>query len=320
MNKIDGRRQSAAECYLSAKVRARPNLSVSGGVLVRRILFNNNRVEGVEVEVAGQVQCIRTEQVVLCAGAIQSPGILLRSGVGPAADLARLQVSTVARVEGVGRRLLDHPGAVIVLAPRPGVSSIHHPLIQTTLRFTSQGSECPNDMQLQPGSLITLPLARIPAVTLMVCVGKPRGTGTLTFRSADAQVSPKIESRLLEHPADRARVAEALQLAWLTASTPVLSDMASFLWPSERVLRDKQDLLRWLPASTGSGYHPCGTIPMGPDAGPDACVDQYGRLRGVDGVVVADASIMPTIPSSNTNFPTLMIGERVGEWLRDGAL
>ena len=113
---------------------------------------------------------------------------------------------------------------------------------------------------------------------------------------------------------------EALELAWLFARTPEMRPLARFFWPPERVLSDRTALDGWIRTSTGSGYHPCGTVPMGPDSDANAALDERGRLRGVDGVIVADASIMPTIPSSNTNFPTLMIGERFGEWLRDGEI
>ncbi len=93
-----------------------------------------------------------------------------------------------------------------------------------------------------------------------------------------------------------------------------------YFWPGERTLRDPARLDAWIWRSCGSGYHPCGTAPMGPEGDPAAAVDQYGRVRGVSGLYVADASIMPTVPCANINVPTLMIGERFGEWLREGTI
>jgi choline dehydrogenase len=259
-------------------------------------------------------------RIVLSAGALVSPAVLLRSGVGPRRELERLGVEKVLDVPAVGARLLDHPGAVIVLVPKWGVSKIDHPLIQTVLRYTSEDSSQPNDMQLQPGSFLFLPEMSTPLVTLMCCVGKPRGVGRLTLPSTDSHVRLKIDSCFLEDDADRARAVEALELAWLCARTRPLSELARFLWPNERILSDRSELDRFILRATGSGYHPCGTLPMGEERDPDAALDGHGRVRGLDGLIVADASIMPTIPSSNTNLPTLMIGERFGEWLRDGVI
>jgi choline dehydrogenase len=316
MNKIDGRRMSAAHGYLTASVRSRDNLGISPDTSVRRLLFENRRVVGVEVERAGLIQRLSCQRVVISAGAIATPAILLRSGIGPRAELARLGVEPVAEIAAVGARLLDHPGAVIVLAPRPGVSRIGHPLIQTVLRYTSEGSPYESDIQLQPGSVLMLPDYSVPFVTIMCCVGKPRGRGTLRLRSTKLSDKPIIDSKLLDDAADLARAVEALELAWLVARREPLRSLASFFWPSEATLSHRTSIERFILRATGSGYHPCGTVPMG----PAGAVDARGRLRGVDGVIVADASIMPTIPSANTNLATLMIGERFGEWLRDGEL
>jgi choline dehydrogenase len=316
MNKIDGRRMSAAHGYLTASVRNRDNLRISPDTAVRRLLFENRRVVGVEVEQDGLIRRLSCQRVVISAGAIATPAILLRSGIGPAAELARLGVEPVAEIAAVGARLLDHPGAVIVLTPRPGISRIGQPLIQTVLRYTSEGSPYENDIQLQPGSVLMLPDYSVPFVTIMCCVGKPRGRGTLRLRSTKLSDKPLINSKLLDDAADLARAVEALELAWLVARREPLRSLASFFWPSEATLSHRTRIERFILRATGSGYHPCGTVPMG----PDGAVDARGRLRGIEGVIVADASIMPTIPSANTNLATLMIGERFGEWLRDGEL
>ena len=320
MNKIDGERMSAARCYLTAEVRQRENLAIRERTLIRRVLSEGRRVTGVEVVTDGKIEVIAASRVILSAGAIATPGILLRSGIGPRAKVERLGATPVMELPAVAARLLDHPGAAIILAPRDLQRSHLHPLIQTMLRFTSKGSRYPNDMQVQPGSMLTLAMATVPCVSVMCCVGKPDGHGTIEFTSADPEARPRIDSQLLVHPADRARAVEAMLLAYDLCRTSPMKEMVRFLWPGERVLRDRATLYEWIVRSCDSGYHPCGTVPMGADDDREAAVDQHGRVRGMTGLWVADASIMPTVPSVNTNVPTLMIGERFGEWLRDGVI
>jgi choline dehydrogenase len=321
MNKIDGARMSTARCYLTREVRARPNFRLSAGTLVRRVLIRDRRVEGVEIERGGHVAKLPARRVVLSAGAIQTPGILLRSGVGPRDRVERIGVQLASDVPAVGARLLDHPGAAIVLLGRRGVSSVAHPLLQTVLRYTSKNSPYPSDMQLQPGSFFPLhPRIILPMLSLMCCVGKPRGQGSIEYRSAHPHEKPRIRSNMLLDAEDRARAVEALQFAYEHARSPAMRDLGRFVWPRERVLASPAALDEWIFQSCGSGYHPCGTVPMGPESHEAAAVDGRGRVRGVEGLWVADASIMPTVPSANTNLTTLMIGERFGEWFRDGSL
>lgn len=321
MNKIDGVRMSAARCYLTPEVRSRPNLEVRANTLVRRVLFDGRQVTGVEVERDGAVESIAASRVVLAGGVFGSLGILQRSGVGARRDLERLGVDVVADVPGVGARLLDHPGAGIALLPRDGVvDPMRDPLIQTTLRYTSEDSYFANDMQLEPTSWLQLRGRKLPFPLITAMVGKPHGHGRVWFESADPRDKPHIDSRFFVDPEDRRKITEAMELAWLCGSSAAMRDMASFFSPGERELVTRADIDAWIPLRCGSGYHPCGTVPMGPQGSTDAATDARGRVRGVDGLLVADASIMPTIPSANTNLPTLMIGERFGRWLRDGEI
>ena len=317
MNKIDGERMSAARTYLRAEVRARSNLRIVAETLVRRVLFRDGRAQGLEVERHGRVSTLLGDRVVLSAGAIATPGILLRSGIGPSEDVARMGAELVSHVPAVGARLLDHPGVAVFFAPRtPGLSRIDHPLVQTVCRTTSEGSACPNDVQLQPGSFVPLPRLPLPGVTLAAVVGKPRGAGRLKFLSAHVHDRPRIETALLSHPDDRRTALAALRRLAELARTRAISELARPVYPSSRPWDEEGALRGALEGITGSGYHPCGTVPMGRDEDPDAATDGRGRVRGVRGLVVADASLMPTIPSANTHLPSLMIGERFGEWLR----
>ena len=171
-------------------------------------------------------------------------------------------------------------------------------------------------MQLQAGSSVLLPGISLPLVSIMCQVGKPEGHGLIRYPSADPRAKPVIHSRLLDHPADRARALEGLEVGRMMAETPVMRDLARVVWPPPKVLGSER-FSRWIWAFCASGYHPCGTVPMGAEDDPEAATDGRGRVRGVEGLIVADASLMPTVPTANTHLPTLMIGERFGEWLRE---
>jgi choline dehydrogenase len=317
MNKIDGQRISAARAYLGAAVRARPNLTIRADTLVRRVLTRDRRVRGLEVERHGRVTELLGDRVVLSAGAIATPGILLRSGIGPAADVARLGVELVRDVPGVGARLLDHPGVAIFFLPRrAGMARVDHPLIQTVCRYGSTGGLGPNDMQVQPGSFVPLPRLPVPGVTMAAVVGKSRAEGSLRFTSARADAPPVIRTNLLGHDGDRQAMREALRWIGRLARTKVITELARPVYPRRAPFDANDDYVGPLEQITGSGYHPSGTVPMGPDGDPLAATDERGNVRGIAGLVVADASLMPTITSSNTNLPSLMIGERFGDFLR----
>lgn len=312
MNKIDGRRISAAEAWLGPEVRARENFALRDRSLVRRVVVTGGRVTGIELERDGAVEQIRCRRVVLAGGALGTPGILVRSGIGPRAVLEQLSIPVVRDVPAVGAQLLDHPGNALFFVPRAGLPiDVAHPLIQTVLLTKVGAGPWPNDLQIQAGSIVPTKWGTVRAVSLMVGVCKPASVGSLTFSSADPRVSPQIASRLHSHPADRALAVEGLGLLARLSETRALAPLAVGVYPGRWVARRPAWLDRWIPWATDSGYHPCGTVPMG------RATDARGRIDGVDGLRVADASLFPSIPSGNTHLPTLMVGERFGEWLRE---
>jgi choline dehydrogenase len=324
MNLVDGVRMSAARCYLVPAVRSRPNLRVRPHTLVRRVLTSARRVIGVEVETFGRVHTIATRRVVLCAGATSTPGLLLRSGIGPRSAVERMGVDVVVDLPAVGSRLIDHPGVAIFLRPRQPHRVPGKAFIQTVLRYTSQvgGGGPRNDMFLQAGSVIPTRHVTLPLVSIMASIAKTYGLGTIVFPSFNPRARPRIESRLLVEPRDRQRAIEAMKLAVELTRTPAMRDMATYFWPPRSVGERPGGLDAWIDRISDSSYHPCGTVPMGGDEASDAeaATDGRGRVRHVEGLVVADASLMPTIPSAHTNLTVLMMGERFGEWLRQGAL
>ncbi|MGH7439025.1 MAG: GMC family oxidoreductase [Polyangiaceae bacterium] len=322
MNKVDGVRMNVARCYLTPEVRKRPNLRIRPDSTVRRVLFSGRRVAGVEVETLGRVHVVTTSRVVLCAGSTSTPAILLRSGVGARAAVERVGGDLVFELPAVASRVLDHPGAAVFLRPKAGVQSLRDPLIQTTMRCSAKGSARRNDMVLQAGSVLALPFATLPLVSVMCMLGKPRGHGTIEFTSPSLRAGPRIDSRLLEDPTDRERVVEALGLCFELSQTKAMRDLATPFWPSARAARDHALLDAAVNRISDSGYHPCGTVPMGPDDASlrEAATDGRGRVRGVTGLWVADASLMPTIPSAHLNLTTIMMGERFGEWMKRGEM
>jgi len=320
MNKQGHLRVSTALAYL-LPARERPNLTIRPHTTVRRVVCASGRVTGLEVATDGVTETIGAGRVLLAAGSIQSPAILVRSGIGPRDVLERLGVSVVKDASGVGARLWDHPAAMVVLVPRPGVADFDQPMIQTTLRYTASGSDEFNDMQLEPLSYIQRLDEGPLLIALAPVVEKPHGHGRLAFYSAEPSAQPSIEPRFLDHERDLERLVEGMEIALRMAETPAIREVAGpVVRPKPEVACDRRALTEWVRRHCGSGYHPCGTVPMGGPDDPSAVVDQYGRVFGVEGLFVADASIMPTIPRANTNIPTIMIGERFGEWLREDAI
>lgn len=316
MNKLDGRRITAADAWLNAEVRRRPNLEIRPETLVHRLRCDGRRVIGVTAEHQGERVDIDADEVLLCAGAVATPGILLRSGVGKPSDLRRLGISVVAANEGVGHRLLDHPGAAFFLRPRLfSGTSTQHDLIQTMCRVPSGTNAFQNDIIIQPGSCVPTPWGTLPFVSLMVSVGKPTGHGVIRWESSDPRARPTIESRLLMSDEDLDVAVDALQRAWEIAQTPAARKVARPLWPRPRNIANRERLRRKILKICDSGYHPCGSVAMGPESSVWAACDQRGNVRGLTGVRVADASLIPTIPSANIHLTVLMMAERIAQWV-----
>lgn len=154
-------------------------------------------------------------------------------------------------------------------------------------------------------------------MSIMFAIGKPRGAGRLRWTSADPRAAPLIESNLLDHAADRAAALDAMETAYAIATTRPAADVAVPLYPRASVLEDRPRRERKILKLTDSGYHPCGTVPMGSPDDPAAACGAHERVRGVERLRVADASLMPTIPATNIHLSTLMIGERMAELIDD---
>ncbi len=316
MNKLDDRRISAAEAFLTPEVRALPNLEIHPDTLVHRVAFDGHRAIGVDVETDGEQYRIEG-RIVLCAGAVSTPGILLRSGVGAAENVERVGARPQVKNDWVAKQLLDHPGVAFFVRKRwGGPQTVEDTLIQTVLRYGSaiHGGQYANDIQLQPGSKIIFPPHQFRGGSIMSAIGKPFGKGIIRFESSDPSKPPFIDSRLLEDERDRSMAVEALTRAYELAQQPVMRKLATPFYPPNFILKEPRRLRAYVRWVCDSGYHPCGTVPMADDRKNGAC-DSQGRVFGTENLWVADASLMPTVPSSNTNIATLMIGARIADWI-----
>ena len=320
MNKQGTLRISNAIAYL-ASARNRPNLTIMADTSVRRVTFHERNVTGVEaVTRDGATVSIAAPHVVLAGGAIHTPAILVRSGVGPRDVLQRLAIAEVARSEGVGENLMDHPAIGPTLVPKEGVAHFDQPVIQTTLYYTATGSDDVNDMQLEPLSYMHIPGGRL-LMGLAACVFKSYSRGRLEFDSADVDARPGIFMDYLSDERDYAKLRDGLERAMHLVNTRAIASVSDGVRrPTDAELSDEAVLEAWIRRNASTGAHPSCTARMGPDGDPTAVCDPRGRVRGVHGLRVADASLMPVVPRANTNIPTIMIGERFGEWLREDAI
>lgn len=312
MNKLGRLRISTAVGYL-ASARFRDNLTITPDTLVHRVLVEDGRAVGVETD---NGERISARLVVISAGAIHTPGVLVRSGIGSAGELASLGVEPVATMEGVGANLSDHPALAIVMSAKyPEFCAPDLPLVQTICRYTSEGSTSPLDVNIE---LITRTGSRSgePMFMLAPSLEQVDGRGEVRQTSLAADSMPSIEPHFGENERDVARHVQALEDAFALTQVAPLSDFIDQVHFPDPSRSTRDDLVRVAQRVSASGYHPCGTAKMGPAEDPLAVVDQFGRCHGVDQLVVGDASIMPTVPRANINLSTIMIGEMMGEWLR----
>jgi choline dehydrogenase len=317
MNKLGRLRVSCAVGYL-APARIRPNLTIRANTLVRRLLVNGTRCTGVEVENSdGSIDRIMARLVVLSAGAIMSPAILMRSGIGPRAQLQGLGIDVYRDVPGVGANLSDHPALAITCEVRdPSIVDFEAPLIQTILRYTADNSEKRNDLQIEQLSFVGRP-SDPPRIAIAAVLEYQYGRGELTLASADPHQAPVVDNRFCEDERDCRRLVACFRDAFAFTRVGPLADLIErVVFPDPARPAGDEQIAALCRRFSGSGFHPCGTAKMGPASDPDAVVDQYGCCHFVEQLVVADASIMPGVPRANTNLTSIMIGEMVGEWLR----
>jgi len=308
-------RQSVTWRYLAAH-RGSDRLTVIADALCDKVLVTDQRAVGIRLADGRE---LRADRVVVSAGALATPGILVRSGIGPADDLRRLGLPVVADLP-VGEGLQDHPAVYFTGVPPAGTYDARSAFLPWVARFTAPGSVLPADLQLMPFN--RMPPARrdvgVRHVWYVVpSVQRVRARGRVSVGSTDPAAAPHIACNYLGHPEDLERMLVGMRLAWEVLRHPAMRAVTDryvglddLLGP-DGVDRDPSDdeLAALAFATVQTNYHPVGTAAIG------SVVDARGAVTGIDGLYVADASVMPEVVSANTNTTCLMIGERIGAWL-----
>ena len=321
MNNPDGVRMSTGLTYINLS-RHRLNLTIKANVVVRKVLFDGKKAIGAEVESGGDVFTVEGEQIILSSGAIGSPHLLLLSGVGPAEQLRRYGIPVVHELPGVGQNLRDHPIVAVVYKEKPDhPQDPAEPRYQLALRYTATGSDDRNDMQILPSAFSSPIGAPDPyeqeGVRFTCVLELANGFGELTLASNDPAVQPHLNYNYLKDPWDRERLRECVRLAMDLVGHPLYKDIIEErLQPKESDVESDDALDAWMLRTTVNTTHISGTCKLGPTTDERAVVDQYCRVHGLENIRVADASVMPNVVRANTNSTTIMIGERVADWIK----
>ncbi len=362
-NHTETARIGPAWAYLTPEVRARPNLTVKGNAPIERLLFEGTRCIGARVHIDGAPVDIKARQVIVSTGALHSPTILMRSGIGPGAHLKSLGIDVVADRPGVGSNLMEHPGVNFGCFIRPNARLPSHLRRQmfAGLRWSSGVEGCPaGDMYIIPSNKAQWHAIGSRIGLIMMWVNRSFSTGEVRLKSADWRTGPDIDFNMCSDPRDMERLVKgvrfmvelqkhpaiqetvdqvfpvsysdyarklALYSPWNKFQTSVgaaVMDTAGFLRkivvdtmiadaPSLHDLAtDDVTCREWLKEAVHGHWHASCTNRMGRADDPMAVTDPAGRVYGVDGLRVCDASIMPNVPCANTNIPTVMVGEKIG--------
>ena len=318
-NNVDGVRMSTALTHINPS-RHRLNLTLRANGFVTRVLFDGDRATAVEVESGGERFNVEGEEIILSAGAVQSPQLLMLSGVGPSDLLRSLDIRVVHDLPGVGRHLTDHPGVGVVSDVREGFpQDPNAPRLQVCLRYTADGSNARNDMMITPFSVATNVAIGGDAMTsvgvgLNACVYSPVGAGELSLRSIDPHDQPNLDYRYLEDAWDRQRLREGVRLCVKLLKDKAFDDIvAQRTVPTDQDLESDAALDAWLLRNVRTSHHTSGTCKMGPTSDRMAVVDRFCRVHGLRNLRVVDASVMPSIVRAVTNATSLMIGERAAD-------
>ncbi len=325
MNRSEGRRMSTALTYLQA-AQDRPNLHLWSGAQVHRVVLSGSRATGVILDRGGNLEEVTAGEVVLCAGSIQTPALLWRSGIGPPEELAALGIETTVGNRAVGANLTDHPGVFYFVAPGARRAPFSEPQYQLGARYTSTDATDGNDMFLSmmnywdlAGSPDFQAMLGVDSVVVFTCgVHQPESRGRVWLTSADPAVAPRIELNLLDDPRDVGRLVEGVRRCASLARHDSMADFVGGPLLFGGDLADDEAVASYVRAVVAPWYHPVGTCRMGPDDNADAVVADDLRVHGIDHLRVADASIMPCITRAPTNLTAIAIGERAASFIAAG--
>jgi 5-(hydroxymethyl)furfural/furfural oxidase len=358
------RRVSAATAYLDPVTRLRPNLTILTETFVSQLLFEGTRCNGVELTSTGQTRFCTAGEVIVSCGAVNTPGVLMRAGIGPAESLRALGIPVLADRPGVGRGLMDHPTIALAsfIKPHARVNSNTRRHILLGWRYSSRIGNEPNDMFVVAASRTAWHAVGEQIGTLLLIVNKTfSDSGVVTLRSKDWQDDPEVHFNLLSDPRDMERMeqgflrlAELYQRAeidavvsdpfpavwgdkvrqvgkvsirnrWLTGLAARLLDgpatlrrsmMKNFIagnYQLKDVIENPDRLRAFIREAVVGAWHASSSCRMGSSSDAMAVTDEQGRVYGVSGLRIDDASIFPTIPRANLNIPVLMVAEKIAD-------
>jgi choline dehydrogenase len=305
----DGQRNSTAVGYLHP-VMNRPNLTVWTDTLATRVLFEGTRAVGVTYLQNGSEKHVRaSNEVILSGGSINSPQLLMLSGVGPGEHLQNVGIRVVADVPGVGENLQDHVGVVMYCTTSPSFTAFGGLAASGNAFVKTRSALLEPDLQLILAPFF-LPPVQGNGYTMVVVLVTPKSRGRIRLRSSDPTVYPAIYANYLAQPEDGERLMKGIQLARRLNRTKALADLyQAEVYPAAQLQRADE-----LAEVVQTFFHPVGTCKMGHDA--LAVVDERLRVRGTSGLRVVDASIMPMIVNGNTNAATIMIAEKAADLIK----
>lgn len=345
LNQRKGTRLSSARAFLHPAL-GRPNLTVLDETLVRRIVFDRGRATGIEVERDGARSVLNARrEIVLCAGATNSPQLLMLSGIGPAVHLREVGIETLHDLPGVGAHLQDHPTVHVAMEnpsgesyavsakslPRIIASPLQY-LVNRTGMLASNVAEC--------GGFLCTDGSRRPDIQITFLVGlkldaraiprrhgymglvqllRPRSAGSVRLASNRPEDKPVIDPNFFADPYDMKTLIAGFREARRIFSQPALAPLTGAEIEPGAQHQSDAEIDAALRKIVNTAYHPTGTCKMGPDSDPMAVVDGRLRVRGVSGLRVVDASVMPEIISGNTSAPTMMIAERAARFILEDA-
>jgi len=312
LNVVAEKRINTGIAYLTDEVRARPNLTIRGDAEIDTVLFDGRRASGVRL-VSGEA--ILAGEVILSAGAYGSPSILMRSGIGPAAHLRALGIP-VLQDAPVGERLKEHPFYYNVYALTPEARAMTP--VAGAIIWTGSSEARPDELDLHISGTHIFDRALSPtggAIVLACAVTLPKSNGSIRLASRDPRAMPQIRFNFFEDPSDLRRMKEAVRLSRRIGRTAPFSDMIALEMAPGAEVADDAALERAIIAQVDGYSHPTSTVPMGSARDPGAVVDFAGAVRGVEGLRVVDASIMPDIISAPTNVTTIMMAEAISRKL-----
>lgn len=324
-NNPSGVRWSTNIGYL-APARHRMNLTVRADCLVHRLLFDGNRAIGAEVESGGENFKVFGNEIILSAGALCSPHILMLSGVGPASHIQEHGIPVICDSPGVGQNLRDHPQ--VSASWRTKQSFAQDPLaakIQVNLKFTTKGSKWRNDMFIHPLSCATqegiylLSDSEPFGISMISALYLAESAGEVKLQSNNPHVQPYLDYNLLDTEFDKERMRESVRLCINIAQQEPYSDIVEeLIAPTTKVAQSDKDLTEYIMKRVSTSHHASGTCKMGPDSDNMAVLDQFGNVKGLRNIKVADASNMPDCIRANTNLTSMLIGEKIADFITQG--